>query len=389
MTPFEFSTVTRIIFGRGQFARIGELAAPLGQRALIVYNGSESLLHQLQQLLSTANIPSTPFRQKGEPTVDDIDRALATARQNNCDLVLALGGGSAIDAAKAVAGLLTNGGSLLDYLEVVGKGQKISRPAAPWIAIPTTAGTGAEVTKNAVIGYPPRQMKASIRSDLLLARIALIDPELARAVPADVTARCGMDALCQLIEGYTSTGATPFTDALALEGLTRAARSLHHAFTHGNDLDAREDMALAALLSGSVLANAGLGAAHGLAAPLGAAFPIPHGTACAILLPLVMSANVTALRQSDVHHPALTRYATLGRTLTANSTLDDSTAIQADIDFAQTLCRNLQIPTLRPFGLTESAFPAIIALAQKSSSMRYNPTRLSDQSLASILRQAL
>ena len=395
MATFEFCSVGRIFFGRGQFARIGQLAATLGRRALIVANGSDALAHQLSEKLSQADVRSTLIRQKGEPTVDDIDRAMATARKENCDLMLGLGGGSALDAAKALAGLLTNAGedgSVLDYLEIIGKGHKITRPALPWIAIPTTAGTGAEATKNAVIaggGYPPKRFKASLRSELLLAKIALIDPELALSVPPEVTARCGMDALCQLIEAYTSTGAQPLTDSLALEGIRRAASSLRQAFTNGSDLDAREDMALAALLSGIALANAGLGAVHGLAAPLGAAFPIPHGTVCAALLPHTIAANVHALRQINPAHPALARYATIGRTLINQPAGNDAQSIDGAIDFLRDLSRDLRITGLRQFGLVETCFPDIIALAQKSSSMRYNPTPLANETLHTILRQAL
>jgi alcohol dehydrogenase class IV len=389
MSTFEFCSVGRIVFGRGQFARLGELAAGFGHRALVVSNGSDELFGRVDEKLSRAGVSSILFRQKGEPTVDDVDRAVAAAQREGCDLVLGLGGGSAIDAAKAVAGLLTNGGSVVDYLEVVGKGLKITRPALPWIAVPCTAGTGAEATRNAVIGYPAKHMKASIRSEHLLARIALVDPELGLAVRPEVTARCGMDALCQLIEAYTSSGAQPITDALALEGIRRAGRSLQRAFADGADVDARTDMALAALLSGMALASAGLGAVHGLAAPLGASFPVPHGTACAALLPHVMAANIETLRQAEATHPGLARYATVGRTLTGRAALDEPAALREGLEFTRNLCRDLRIPLLRQFGLSEADFPALIALAQKSSSMRYNPVGLSQAMLQTVLRQAL
>jgi alcohol dehydrogenase class IV len=278
---------------------------------------------------------------------------------------------------------------VLDYLEVIGKGQKITRAAAPWMAIPCTFGTGAEATRNAVIGYPPKHFKASMRSELLLARVALVDPELGVSVPAGVTASSGMDALCQLIEGYTSTGAQPVTDAMALEGIRRASRSLRRACSDGGDVDAREDMALAALLSGMVLANAGLGAVHGLAAPLGARFPIPHGTACAVLLPPVMAANLEALRRTEAAHRALARYAAIGRVLTGDSGLDDSVAVESAVSLIRDLCRDLGIPRLGNFGIQETDFPGIISLAQKSSSMRYNPVRLTNEVLQNILKNAL
>jgi alcohol dehydrogenase class IV len=307
--------------------------------------------------------------QRGEPTVDDINRALSTARDAGCDFVIGQGGGSAIDAAKAVAGLLANGGLAGDYMEVVGKGQKITKPAAPWIAIPTTAGTGAEVTRNAVIGWPEKKFKASIRSELLLARVALIDPELAVDVPADVTARSGMDALCQCIEAYVSTGANPMTDAIALEGAKLAAQFLKRAYVDGKDIEAREGMALAALFSGIALANAGLGAVHGFAAPLGANFPVPHGTACAVLLPHVIAAN----RQQGVQ-----KYDDIDR------------AVGGDAgEICNRLVTELKLPRLGVFGLQERYIDSMVELAKRASSMRHNPVALDDQTLADVLRHAI
>jgi alcohol dehydrogenase class IV len=389
MAKFEFFSVPRIMFGRGQFARAGEVAASLGKCALVVYNGSEELAARLAELLTKSGVRSVSFRQRGEPQVGDVDRATDAARGDGCDMVIGLGGGSAIDAAKAVAGLMANGGAALDYMEVVGKGQKLTRQAVPWIAIPTTAGTGAEVTKNAVIGAPERKFKASIRGEQLLARVALVDPELAIAVPPDVTARSGMDALCQCIESFTSTGAQPMTDALALQGVTLAARSLRRAFADGGDLAAREDMAMAALLSGITLTNAGLGAVHGFAAPLGANFPVPHGTVCAALLPHVIEANVAALSGKSIEHPVLGRYAAVGRALAGRSDLADSAAMDAAVRIAAELARDVNIPSLGQFGLKESDVPGMVELAKKASSMRFNPVELSDEVLADVLRKAI
>jgi alcohol dehydrogenase class IV len=272
-------------------------------------------------------------------------------------------------------------------MEVVGKGQKITRPAAPWIAIPTTAGTGAEATRNAVIGAPEKRFKASIRSEHMLARVALVDPELGVGVPPGVTASSGMDALCQVIESYTSTGANPMTDALALQGVSLASRSLRRAYENGHDIDAREDMALAALLSGITLTNAGLGAVHGFAAPMGANYPIPHGTACAALLPHVIEANVAAMRASQ--HTGLKRYADVGRAMADDPGLDDEAAIARCIEFTAELLRDLSIPRLGGFGLTETGIPEMVALARKASSMRFNPVALPDDALAGILRKAM
>jgi alcohol dehydrogenase class IV len=393
MDKFEFHSPARIVFGRGQFDRIGQLASQLGSAALVIHNAPESgdggLPDRLAALLSDANLPCAFLRQRGEPQVADVDRALLIARQHNCDLVIALGGGSAIDAAKAVAGLLTNPGSALDYMEVVGAGLKITRPSAPWIAVPTTAGTGAEVTRNAVIGCPEKRFKASIRSQHLLPRIALVDPELGVPVRPEITARSGMDALCQLIESCTSLAAQPMTDALAMKGIALAARSLRRAYENGADLDAREDMAMAALLSGITLSNAGLGAVHGFAAPLGANFPAPHGVICAALLPHVIAANTKALRAQSPDHPFLARYAAIGRTLAFRPDLPDLAAVEACIEVTRRLVRDLAIPPLARFGLAERDIPQLVSLARKSSSMRYNPLTLPDDVLAEVLRRAI
>ena len=294
---FDFNIVPQILFGRGQIRRLPQVVAQWGEAVLVIqpdHPGQEAMAGRLRELLAGCRVAF--HLQGGEPTVVDVDAALGAARGHGAQVIVGLGGGSAIDCAKAVAALLTNGGQALDYMEVVGKGQKITKPAAPWVAIPTTAGTGAEATRNAVIGAPEKKFKASIRSDLMLARVALVDPELGVGVPPEVTASSGMDALCQVIESYTSTGANLMTDALALQGIALASRSLKRAYEDGRDIDAREDMALAALLSGITLTNAGLGAVHGFAAPMGANYPIPHGVVCAALLPHVIAANVAAMR---------------------------------------------------------------------------------------------
>lgn len=391
-TAFEFFSPVRILFGRGGFQQLGTLAAEAGRTALLVTNAGQSgdggLLDQAGQLLREAGVGVVFHRQRGEPTVRDIETALATARVSDCQLVVGLGGGSALDTAKAVAGLIANGGGPLDYLEVVGQGKKLHSPATPWIAVPTTAGTGAEVTRNAVIGVPEQGFKASLRSELLLPRIALIDPELAVGVPAAVTARSGMDALCQLIEAFTSRGAQPITDALARESIGRAARALPRAVANGQDRDAREEMALAALFSGIALTHAGLGAVHGFAAPAGANYPIPHGTVCARLLPPVVAANAAALADQAPDHPGLDKYRELGRLLTGRTELPDDQAIEAAVRLLTQMVEQLEIPRLSDFGLQPEGFPPLIARARRSSSMRYNPVTLSDTALEEILRQA-
>ncbi|MCJ7544678.1 MAG: iron-containing alcohol dehydrogenase [Phycisphaerae bacterium] len=392
MTTFQFVTVPRIVFGRGCFARIGELAEGLGPSVLAVVSPSATAggrLEELTGLLEAAGLRVVSTPQRGEPTVESVDSAAALARGERCSGVIGLGGGSAIDAAKSVAGLLTSGGSALDYMEVVGAGRKITRPAAPWIAIPTTAGTGAEVTWNSVVAYPPRHFKASIRSAHLLARLAVVDPHLSSGTPPAVTAASGMDALCQLIESATSTGANPMTDTLALAGIRMAGRCLLRAYRDGGDAEARDGMALAAMWSGQTLTNAALGAVHGFAAVLGASFPIPHGVVCAALLPHVMRANVAALRAESPDPPALARYAAVGRALVDKPHLPDDQAVDGGLEFIQRLAVELSIPGLGTFGLASTDIPAMVALARKSNSMRYNPVKLSPEVLAEVLRQAM
>ena len=375
--PFDFFNVPRIVFGSGAIARLGEFV-PTDASVLLVYNGPE------------ADIPRVcEFRQRGEPTVTDIDAALAIARDEKCDFVIGLGGGSAIDAAKAVAGLLANGGVASDYMEVVGKGRKITRPAVPWIAIPTTAGTGAEVTRNAVIGWPEKKFKASIRSELLMAKVALIDPQLGVDVPREVTARSGADALCQCIEAYVSTGANPMTDPIALKGVELAGRYLKRAADDGRDLEAREGMALAALLSGIALTNAGLGAVHGFAAPIGANFPVPHGTVCGVLLPRVIKANIEALREVRDGGAVLKKYADIGQALAPNEALRDEARIEACELVTTALARILDLPPLAQFGITEADVPEMVQLAKRASSMRFNPVALGDATLSYILTKAI
>lgn len=388
MKSFEFHSVPRVVFGRGELRRVGELAAGMGRAAMVIDNG-ESTGERVASELGAAGVGALLRRQRGEPTVADVDAALAEARAAGCDLVVGAGGGSAIDAAKAVAGLLTNGGAVTDYMEVVGRGQKITKAAAPWIAVPTTAGTGAEATRNAVIGLPEKRFKASLRSELLMARAAVIDPELGVDVPPDVTARSGMDALCQLIESYTSSGANAVTDPLALRGVELAAGSLLAAFRDGHDVAAREAMALAAYLSGVTLTNAGLGAVHGFAAPLGANYPVPHGTICAALLPHVIAANLRAVASGETGLDTHARYATLGRILTAGAQMTDDQAAWACAHTAARLVRDLDIPPLGVFGIEERDVPEMVGLARKASSMKFNPVVLSDEALAAALTSAI
>jgi len=293
---FEFATATRIIFGNRVIEEVGPIAAHMGHRVCLITGRNPERAGPLVERLRAAGLDTFTFSVPGEPTTATLHEGVEQARQANSDLVIGIGGGSVLDTAKAIAALLTDSGNLLDYLEIVGLGRQLMQAPAPCIAIPTTAGTGAEVTRNAVIGSPEHGVKVSMRSPLMLPRLALIDPRLTLSMPPLLTAFTGLDALTQLMEAFVSNRANPLTDGLCREGMERAARSLLRAFQDGKDLDAREDMALAALFSGLALANAGLGTVHGFAGPLGGMLPAPHGALCGLLLPHVMEANVHALK---------------------------------------------------------------------------------------------
>ena len=382
---FEFGTVTRIAFGPGTVREVAPAARELGQRALLVTGRSQARAAPLLAQLKEAGIACCGCVVHDEPTVDLVRRAVEFARKERCDLVIALGGGSALDAGKAIAALLTNGGDLMDYLEVIGQARPLTQPSAPFIAVPTTAGTGTEVTRNAVLASPEHRVKVSMRSPLMLARLAVIDPELTYGLPPEVTARTGLDALTQLIEPYVSTRANPLTDGFCLEGMKRVSRSLRRACREGDDPAARQDMAAAALLSGLALANAGLGVVHGLAGPIGGMFPAPHGAVCAALLPGGMETNIHALRERAPQSDVLHRYDEIGRVLTGRP---DARA-EDGVAWAKQVCRELAIPPLRSHGIGEPDFPMLVAKASQASSMKANPIALTAEELRTVLDSAL
>lgn len=390
---FEFATANRIIFGPRRFGEIGDIALSFGRRAFVVTGRralSESgVVKRLKQILAGKEIEFLQFSISSEPDVTNVDLGVSKALKGDCDLVIALGGGSVIDTGKAIGGLLTNGGSVMDYMEVVGRGQPLTKPSSPLIAVPTTAGTGSEVTRNAVLKYPKSQVKASFRSLYLLPRVALVDAELTYSLPSEVTASTGLDALTQLLEPYTSKRAQPLTNALCLEGIRRVARSLVSAFEHGEDPSAREDMALASLFSGLALANSDLGAVHGFAAPLGGRYPIPHGIACACLLPHVIEANIRSLQSREPSNPILHRYGDIAECLLGKRLEREHETIEAGIRFIHELCDRLKIPSLAHFGVKESDIPEIARKAANSSSMKSNPVAFSQEELENILAAAL
>ncbi len=377
---FEFATAGRIIFGEGTASQVAAAAKSFGNRALLV-TGSDPA--RAETVTQSSTMP--PFTVRAEPTVDLIAQGVRQARESACDVVIAIGGGSVIDAGKAIAGLLTHRGEVMDYLEVVGRGKPLENPAAPFIAVPTTAGTGSEVTRNAVLGVPERRVKVSLRSPLLLPRLAMIDPELTLDLPPAVTARTGLDALTQLIEAYVSIRANPLTDGFCEQGIPLAARSLRRAFHHGQDLEARRDMSLAAMLSGLALANAGLGVIHGFAAPLGGRYPAPHGAICAAILPQGIETNLLGLWSRAPGSPALARYQKIAAMLTGRA---DAVA-QDVVTWTRTIVNELGIPPLRSYGVEEKAVPEICADAAKASSMKGNPLELTHDELVEIMMQSL
>lgn len=382
---FEFATATRIIFGLDTTSELGKYASNLGTHALVVTGSNPDRVGDVIQTLKGSQLQATVFAIENEPTIDVVNQGKAKAVSAGCDMVISIGGGSVLDGGKAIAALIPNAGEILDYLEVIGKGQKLKHQPLPFIAVPTTAGTGAEVTKNAVVASPEHRVKVSLRDNRMLPDIALVDPKLTFSMPQAITASTGMDALTQVLEPYVSHLANPVTDAFCREGLKRAGRSLHQVFDSPQDADARTDMALASLLGGLALANAKLGAVHGFAGPLGGMYSAPHGAICATLLPHVIKANIKALQSRDADNPVLARFDEIGQLLTGDSTAD----AQVAIDWIDETSQRFNIPNLGTYGIQEGEFDAIIEKSSNSSSMKGNPIQLSDDELYQILKSAL
>jgi len=377
MQKFDFFTSSRIIFGRGRIGEAGEAAVKLCSRILIVSGGTSmersGILTKLEESLKANGLAFRYFKGVvDEPEPDIVEAGTKIARDFGCDGILAVGGGSVIDTGKAISALLTNGGRLVDYLEGVGSGARLVKDPSPFIAIPTTAGTGSEVTKNAVITSRSARFKKSLRHERLIPDIALVDPELTLTLPPAQTAYSGMDAITQLIEAFTTRKSNGMTDALCLYGIKLAGGAMGTAFDNGDNIEAREAMSLASLLSGICLANAGLGAAHGVAAALGCFYGIPHGLACSILLPHVMELNMEA---------ALDKYAMIGRTLTGTRTEDAREAAQAGIGFIRSLNKHMGIPRdLKQYKIASADLPDLVK-ASKGNSMNGNPLILSDSQI--------
>jgi len=382
---FEFATAIRIIFGNGTIKEVAPIAAKMGKRIFVVtgsnINRATPLLNQLQK----EKIMFEVFSVAGEPTTDVALDGIQQAKKTGCDLVIGFGGGSVIDAGKVIAALLANDGELMDYLEVIGRGKQITHPAAPFIAIPTTAGTGTEVTKNSVLTSVQHKVKVSIRSPLMHPRLAIVDPELTYSMPSEVTASTGLDALTQLLEPFVSNQSNPLTDGICREGLIKVARSLQTAYENGTNKSAREDMSLASLFGGFALANAKLGAVHGFAGPLGGLFKAPHGVICARLLPFVIETNLNCLIAREPNNSIIKRLDEVAQILTGNKNVK----AQDGVEWIQELCDILDVPSLSKYSLTEKDFPIVVKKSKDSSSMKGNPIKLTEEEMTDILRKAL
>ena len=398
-----FSGPGEILFGEGAVRDLGKRAAALGTRAFVVTGRDPGRAAGALDSLRGAGLAVAAFPAPGEPTFEILRSALAEARRF-ADLpaegspkedgpavpppglvVVGFGGGSALDLAKGLGILLSNPGDPLDYAEVIGAGRPLTVPSVPVIAVPTTAGTGSEATRNAVFAEPSRGVKVSLRSPHMYPRLALVDPELCLGLPPEVTAYTGLDALTQVLEPFVCLKANPATDALCAAALPEAGPALRRAFRDGGDLAARSILSRVSMFSGLALGNAGLGAVHGLAAPLGGRFPVPHGAACAALLAPASAANIRVLRDRDPRGPGLERYSRAARLVTGNSGAEpeDLPAALAD------LAADLGIPGLAFWGVREADLTGLAADSGASSSMKANPAVLTTPEIEGILRAAL
>ena len=382
MIKFSFTSAGRILFGVGTSSQVVAEAGQLGRHALLVTGSRPERAGALDEGLKQAGMDVTGFTIDCEPNIELVVKGSELARSKGCDLVIGFGGGSVVDGAKAIAALITNQRPIFDYLEVIGRAMPLEHDPAPCIAVPTTSGTGSEVTRNSVIRSPKHRVKVSLRHPKMLPDLAVVDPALARTLPPDVTAATGFDALAQLLEAFVSIKSNPLTDGLCREGLARCARALRTVYHNGEDMDARTDMSIAGLFSGLALANAGLGAVHGIAGPLGGMVDAPHGAVCACLLPVVAAANIAAL---EPENPYLERYREAAGLLTGKS----GATPREGIEWLRSAAMELQIPPLSRWGLTEADIPELAGHARRASSMKGNPVALEKDTLMAVIRRAL
>ncbi|MCS6908725.1 MAG: iron-containing alcohol dehydrogenase [Anaerolineales bacterium] len=378
----EFLVPTRIVLGEGAVQTLGETVGSYGKKAMVFGSPSERFRATLDAQLSAQDIAYLYHPVSGEPTVESVQNAAALGKNHQVEVIVGIGGGSVLDTAKAVAGLIANEGDLYDYLEVIGRGLSLSKPALPFIALPTTAGTGSEVTKNAVIGDPTQKVKVSLRSPLLCAKVAIVDPQLTYDNPPEVTARSGMDALTQLIEPFVSNQPNELVDALCRDGIRRISRALLKAYQNGKDGEARRDMAVASLFSGIALANAKLGAVHGFAGVLGGMYGAPHGAICAALLPAVIERNLMALKERGLRSQHLMRYREIAQILGLQSE-------EQLVEWAAKLNEQLGIPSLSQLGVRREDFDLIVEKSSRASSMKGNPVALTKEEMVAILQRAM
>lgn len=381
---FEFATAGRIIFGEGARRELPKIAREYGTRALVVTGNQPERVEEVLELLREGGIEVTMFSVAGEPEISTIETGVGVLGEVNAQMVISVGGGSVIDAGKAISVLATNPGAPLDYLEVIGKGKPLIHAPLPFIAMPTTAGTGAEVTRNAVLASPEHQRKVSLRSPLMLPRASIVDPELTYSMPQPITAFTGMDAITQVIEPFVSNQANYLTDAICVQAMAGGRfDALRMAFEDG-DPDSRREMSRISLSGGLALANAKLGAVHGFAGVIGGMFDAPHGAICAALLPHVIETNLAALRQREMINPAISKYAAIAFHLTGGD--DDPSLL---LEWVQELVHILEIPPLSAYGITSDDLPTIVEQSRSSSSMKGNPIVLNDEELTAILERAL
>lgn len=377
---FAFATAGRVEFGRGKATGIPGAVVAHGRRVLVV-TGSRPERYDVLDALAEGQVEVVPVRLAGEPTISDARAAIAAAR--GCDVVLGIGGGSVIDLAKA-AGALVRAEDPLDHLEVIGRGRPLPRRGLPVVAVPTTSGTGSEVTANAVLSSPEDGVKVSVRGPTLLPHVAIVDPLLTLSCPPAVTASSGLDAVTQCLEPFVSRQATPLTDGFARTGLAAAGRSLRRAYDDGSDVEARTGMALCSLLGGMALANAKLGAVHGLAGVVGGVTGGPHGAICAALLPATITVTASALRARAPSSPALARYARAADLLTG----EPSSRIEDLVAWVRETTQLLSIKGLGAYGLADDQVEDVVAAAARSSSIKGHPVELTPDELRLIVQSS-
>jgi alcohol dehydrogenase class IV len=378
---FNFSTANKIIFGDGAIQSLPDIVQGLGKNVLFIRGKEKPDPSILFSILKKANLNYANYSVYQEPDADTINSAVDLGREEKCDFVIGFGGGSVLDTGKAVAALLNNKGQLLDYLEVVGKGLPLKNPSKPFIAIPTTAGTGSEVTRNAVISVKEKNVKVSMRNAYLLPEVALVDPQFTYKIPKNITATTGMDAFTQVLEPYVSKNNNPMVDIFCQEGIRTASSYILRAYENGNDIEARIKMSWVSLLGGLSLANAKLGAVHGFAGPIGGMFSVPHGSVCASLLPSVFSINAQIVSDRKNNSQLISRFSDIARWVSGNEKANIAEGVEA----LRAIAEKLNIPKLSDFGIKKSDFREIIKKSKNSSSMKGNPIQLTDAEMEKIL----